>query len=77
MARRRRLPEDDRLLDATEAALRVGMHPRRWWSYAARYPALEAGRRRPRVTNEVTRGRGYRWLLSSVIEHIHTEVPRD
>lgn len=77
MARRRRLPEDDRLLDSAQAAERVGMHPRRWWSYAGRYPALVAGRRRPRVADESSRGRGYRWLLSSVIEHMHFEVPRE
>lgn len=70
---RARLPLDDGLLTAGEAAARICISKNRWWTYYRRHECLVRGRRVVRVDED---GRGvYRWLRSAVIAHIHNELP--
>ena len=68
-----RLPLDDRLLTAQEAAWKIGMHRCSWYGYAKRYPLLMAGRRWVKVSGNSTRG-VLHWLNSALVAHMHIEL---
>lgn len=75
MPRARPLPADDALLCRQLAGAMVGVTKSRWDAYAARFECLRRGRRVVQVNPE---GKGvFRWLRSSIVAHMHTELAND
>ena len=69
----KRLPPDDELLPAAEAARICAVPESRWGDYWRRWPSLRNGSRVVRGSNPDGAG-VRRWLRSACIEHMHREL---